>query len=104
MISVLADCPHGTEYGYNEFGCRCLDYGPLAPDPDWPGGPWKLTGCGPIGVRAAAQRRRERRRRKIQCGDSALAQLDQLNAPFTQEHEQTDPTICPSRHLPDTQS
>jgi hypothetical protein len=76
LVSTLRDCPHGTDYGYVEFGCRCLDQGPPAPETGEP------TGCRPAGIAAAATRRRNRKARTDQQHtnpeptDSALSRLD----------------------------
>lgn len=58
LVSTLADCPHGTEYGYVEFYCRCIDLGPPIPNPDDPTGPPIRIGCRQAGVQASSNRRR----------------------------------------------
>lgn len=50
-INPEPECPHGTEGGYTNWGCQCLDMGP--PDPVT-GEP---TGCEPAAVEAASRRR-----------------------------------------------
>ncbi len=52
LVSLHRDCPHGTEVGYIEFGCRCIDLGtprtpsPTAPTPRSPSSTTR-TSCSP---------------------------------------------------------
>jgi hypothetical protein len=114
LVSRLEGCPHGTEYGYVEYGCRCRDLGPEIPDPDNPG-KWIPTGCRQAGSRAAAERRKRRlaaaeapteeipTQAPREGHDSALAMLDNLRNPmmFRPKTERLDPQVRPSRHLLD---
>lgn len=113
MVSTLKACPHGTDRGYVEYGCRCLDLGPLAPDPDADDpstAPWKPTGCRRAGVTAAAMRRASRR--AVARGEptnpsgSALAQLDHhrlMGAPPKPRHQRpAHPTPATSQPDPHT--
>jgi hypothetical protein len=98
LVSTMPNCPHGTAYGYETFGCRCVDLGGVRPDPANPSGPPIPWGCSQAGVTAAAERRRNRRNAKAVTAelpqqapasqrsaarDSALAQLDSFLLRFT---------------------
>lgn len=113
VYSTLSACPHGTDYGYVEYGCRCLDLGPLVPDPGDPDGPPIPSGCGTVGPAAASARTKARKTRQ-QAAETACqpepqrsSEVDPLDVLDEVDRERCEPpverldkTVRPSKYLP----